>query len=138
MKLTRPIAVLVVTIILLLSANQMAEAQTHVVRGGEENPMITIGKSTLYGAGTGLLLGLALTLVVDEDTGDVIKWSFVGGTFGGFLVGVYHVATRPSASSALLQFDEAGFARLAVPEPKVMVRKKSGWEMQLNLVSLKL
>lgn len=138
MKLNHPIAIVIMVIVLLFSVNQIAEAQTHVVRGGDENPVLTIGKSTLYGAGTGLLLGLALTLVVDEDTGDVLKWSFVGGTFGGFLIGVYHVATRPSASSALLQFDESGLARIAVPEPKIRLRRQAGLEMQLNLVSLKL
>jgi len=138
MKLNHPIAVILVAIILILGVSQMAEAQTHVVRGGDENPVLTIGKSTLYGAGTGVLLGLALTLVVDEDTGDVLKWSFVGGTFGGFLIGVYHVATRPSPSSALLQFDETGLACITVPEPQIRLRRQAGLEMQLNLVSLKL
>lgn len=138
MKPNHPMAIVVVVIVLLLSVNQIAQAQTHVVRGGDENPVVTIGKSTLYGAGTGLLLGLALTLVIDEDTGDVIKWSFVGGTFGGFILGIYHVATRPSPSSALLQFDETGLARIGVPEPQIMLRRQTGLEMKLNLVSLKL
>ena len=37
-----------------------AQADMSVIRGGQENPMATVGKSTLYGAGTGLLAGAAI------------------------------------------------------------------------------
>jgi hypothetical protein len=104
---------------MILSFSKEVHAQVQVVRSGQENPMVTIGKSTLYGGATGLLVGLALSLVVDEDTGTVLKWGFVGGTLGGLMFGIYHVATRPQPSSALLQFDSDRLAKVAVPQPQV-------------------
>jgi hypothetical protein len=38
-----------------------------------------------------------------NDDADIVKWSFVSGTFIGFGYGIYHVATRPKAT-ALIQF----------------------------------
>jgi hypothetical protein len=109
-----------------------AQAQVQVIRGGNENPMIAIAKSTIYGAGTGLLLGLALTLVVDEDTGDILKWSFVSGTFVGFGVGVYHVANRPQPSSAL-QFDGIHLARIRVPETQLASKSANAYDTKKSL-----
>lgn len=128
---------LFVTIVLIVSSNSEVKAQVHVVRSGQENPVITIGKSTLYGAATGVLLGLALTLVVDEPTGDVLKWSFVGGTFGGFILGVYHVATRPQPSSAMLQLDSGGLAKMTLPKPQFRFNNRA-LEFRVNVVSFSL
>ena len=107
-----------------LAFSSSAEAQVTFIRGSHENPVISIAKSTLYGGATGILLGLALTLVVDESTGDILKWSFVGGTFGGFLYGIYHVSTRPQPTAALLQFDTKGLAKVAVPKPQVQFNRE--------------
>lgn len=58
-----------------------------------EDDILTIGKSALYGAATGLLLGAATALVVDSgDRDDAIRWGIVIGTFGGFGYGVYKVS----------------------------------------------
>lgn len=133
---------LLIVLIVSFSVSSNLHAQVQVVRTGQENPVITIGKSTLYGGATGLLLGLALSLVVDEDTGDIVKWSFVGGTFGGFLVGIYHVASRPQPSSALLQFDSSRLVKVALPQPHVRFRSaKDGSrhrELEVSLVSITL
>lgn len=125
MKLRNGLSILVIALMVIFSFTSETNAQVSVVRGGEENPVITIGKSTLYGAGTGLLLGLALSLVVDEDTGDVVKWSFVGGTFGGFLLGIYHVASRPGPGTALLEFDKSRMTKINIPEPQLKFTKAS-------------
>ena len=98
--------------------------------------VVTIGKSTLYGGATGLLLGLALALVVDESTGDIMRWSFVTGTFGGFLIGVYHVANRPQPSSAMLQFNASGLVKVALPKPELRLGSNRSLGLRLNLVSL--
>jgi uncharacterized membrane protein YdcZ (DUF606 family) len=127
-----------VTVLIMLWMISPVQAQVTVVRTGEENPMVTIAKSTLYGAATGVILGLALSLAVDEDFGDVMKWSFVGGTLGGFFIGVYHVATRSQPSSALLQFNETGFARVALPTPVLRVSKDRSLDLRVSLVSLTL
>jgi hypothetical protein len=126
---------LLLMVLMLVMAGE-SSAQVTVVRGGSENPVITIGKSTLYGGATGLLLGLALSLVVDEDTGDIVKWSFVGGTFGGFFLGAYHVATRPQPRSAFLQFDSTRLVKIGIPQPQV--RLQGDRSMSVPIVSLSL
>ena len=137
MKTRTCILPLLIVISMIFFINSETQAQVQVVRSGQENPVITIGKSTLYGAATGTLLGLALTLVVDEPTEDVLKWSFVGGTFGGFFLGVYHVATRPQPSAAMLQFDASGLTRVRFPEPQFRLNNRAR-EFRLSMVSLSL
>ncbi|MBD3236221.1 MAG: hypothetical protein GF330_05935 [Candidatus Eisenbacteria bacterium] len=52
-------------------------------------PLLTVSKNMLLGGATGLVLGGTLTLVVDEeDRSEVVRWSAVLGTFGGFALGV--------------------------------------------------
>jgi len=137
MKLRVVCLVFLILLVVLVSVHS-SYAQVQVVRSGQENPVVTIGKSTLYGAGTGLLLGLALSLVINEDTGDVVKWSFVTGTFGGFFLGVYHVASRPSASSALLQFEGGRLAKVRFPEPQIRWLRSRQMEFRVSLVSVSL
>ncbi len=132
-----PRVLLIILMILALSTNAMS--QVTVVRGGHENPMVTIGKSTLYGAGTGLLIGLALSLALESDSEEIFRWSFVGGTVAGFAVGVMHVARRPQPqSAALLQFDSKGLAKVTVPEPQVRFTRNKKLDFKVNLVSLSL
>ncbi len=132
-----------VIMFIFLAFSSSAEAQVTIIRGSHENPVISIAKSTLYGGATGILLGLALTLVVDESTGDILKWSFVGGTFGGFLYGIYHVSTRPQPTAALLQFDTKGLAKVVVPKPQVQFNRErfsrdKSLDFKITLMSLSL
>lgn len=138
MKTKNLLQIMLVVLLLVLSFSSVVKAQVAVLRGGEENPVITIGKSTLYGAGTGVLLGLALSLVVDEDFGEIMKWSFVGGTIGGFAIGVIHVATRSKPSSAMLQFDSGRLAKVTVPRPELRLNSSKSLDFRVNLVSLSL
>jgi hypothetical protein len=89
-------------------------AQVSVIREGHENPVLTVAKSTLWGGLAGLVLGGAIALVAEDNEADIVKWSFVAGTFGGFAFGVYHVATRERPTSALFEVDGSGLA-LRVP-----------------------
>ncbi len=134
------IKILSATIMLLLvfMTNGVSQAQVTVVRGGQENPVVTIGKSTLYGGATGLLLGLALALVIEDNTGEIMRWSFVGGTFGGFLIGVYHVANRPQPASAMLQFNSSGLAKVTLPKPELSLGSNRSLGLKVNLISLSL
>lgn len=138
MRVRNHLLFLLVILSLVFSINTQAQAQVTVVRGGSENPVVTIGKSTFYGGATGLLLGLALTLVIEEDTGDILKWSFVGGTFGGFLLGIYHVANRPQPSSALLQFDSGKLVKLNVPKPRVTFTRDRSVDFKVPIASFSL
>jgi hypothetical protein len=113
-----------ILLILLIAAGD-ATAQVEVHRRGEENPMVTIAKATMWGGVAGLILGGAVALVADDNQGDIIKWSLVGGVFFGFGFGVYHVLTRPEPTGALLEFDRGGFA-LAMPTVNVGVERIPG------------
>lgn len=63
----------------------------HTARAQDD--ILLIGKSALYGAATGLLLGGVTALVVDSnDRGDAVRWGIVLGTFGGFAYGIYKVS----------------------------------------------
>ena len=92
-----------------------AAAQVQVVRRGEENPVKSVFKSTLYGGGAGLLLGLATSLLVDDEDAkeETVKWFFVGGTFFGFGYGIYHVTHRPEPRAALTLRRSGTFAPAA-------------------------
>jgi hypothetical protein len=104
---------------ILLSS--VASAQIVETRQGDANPMVSVFKSTLYGAGAGTLLGLAVELIDDDSDGEATKWGFVSGTFFGFIYGFYHVATRPEPGSALLEIREGEIA-LAMPHLDARIR----------------
>ena len=59
----------------------------------EDNTMIRISKSTVYGGLLGLLLGGAVAIVVDDNRDKPIRWGLVLGMFGGFAYGVYSAST---------------------------------------------
>ena len=104
-----------------------SDAQVTVVREGQENPVVTVAKSTLWGGLAGLVLGSAIALAVEENEDDIVKWFFVGGTIGGFGFGIYHVATRERPASALLQIDGEG---PVIRAPVVFVRSAGGGTTQ--------
>ncbi len=114
-----PMRCLALLFFFALLAVTPSDAQVTVVREGQENPVVTVAKSTLWGGLAGLVLGSAIALVVEDNEDDVVKWFFVGATVGGFGLGIYHVATREGPSSALLQIDREG---VVVRAPVVFVR----------------
>jgi len=134
--------VLTTTVMLIcffsLSFTPTAKAQVTVVRGGNENPMISVAKSTFYGALTGLLVGGALVLATKADNGDIMRWSFVGGVFGGLAIGLYHVANRPGPSNSILQFNTKGLRKAQLPKPVIRLSRKAGVEINVPLMSFSL
>jgi hypothetical protein len=57
-----------------------------------DEKLLSIARTTVYGALLGGLLGLASTLIVDEDhRGDAVRWGVALGTFGGF---AYAIASQ--------------------------------------------
>jgi len=127
----------VIIFILLVAIVPAAGAQT-TVRVGEENPVATIAKATLWGGLAGLVLGGATALVVDDNEEEIVKWFFVGGTFFGFGYGLYHVSTRKSADTGLLDIDSGG---LAVSAPSIGLSKvgsneAKSWKTSVTLLTL--
>jgi len=67
-----------------------------------------LARSTILGAGTGLILGGTYTLVADEvDTGAVLRWSLAGGAAGGLILGLVDVLSGADDAT-----DEPGALRL--------------------------
>ena len=117
--------------LLLAGLAPIAGAAVNVERTGSENPMQEVAKSTVWGGIAGLVLGSAIALANNGDNGgDIIKWSFVGGTFLGFGYGLYHVSSRPRPS-ALLEVEE-GTVRLGSLAPTI----EPGNGARIRLVSL--
>jgi hypothetical protein len=96
--------------------SRAAVAAVNVERHGSENPMQEVAKSVIYGGLTGLVIGSAIAIADDGgNDGDIIRWSFVGGTFFGLAYGIYHVHTRPQA---LLELED-GEPRLGSLMPTI-------------------
>lgn len=119
-------------VLVLLPADGAAQVEVH--RQGEENPVLTVSKSIVYGGLAGLVLGGALALAVEENEGDIVKWFFVGGTFAGFGAGVYHVTHRAQPSAALFQITP-GETRVALPAPEWYGTPGDGRGVRLSLLS---
>ncbi|RPJ45258.1 MAG: hypothetical protein EHM19_05590 [Candidatus Latescibacterota bacterium] len=118
---SRSVFFLALAIALSVSAPPGASAQVVVSRQGDENPAISITKSIFWGGLGGLILGSAIALVAEEDEGEIIKWSFVGGTFAGLAVGIWHVTNRPEPRGALLEWAPDGL-RVAAPAVRFEAR----------------
>ena len=80
-----------------------ASAAVNVERKGAENPVAEVFKSTVYGALAGLVVGGAIALAVNDEnsSGDIMRWSFVGGTMIGLGAGIYFVSKRPQPTALL-------------------------------------
>jgi len=112
--------------VLLFSLAAPALAAVNVERRGDENPMVEVARSTMYGALAGTLIGSALALASDSNGGSAVKWGFVVGTFAGAGFGLYTVATRPQPSAVLEwkdgRFAGGGLAALEAAPGSVRVR----------------
>jgi len=89
-------------------------ADVSVRRESDENPMVEISRSILYGGLAGLMVGGAIAWATEsDDAGEILRWSFVGGTMVGLVAGVAFAARRPQPTS-LLELD-AGELRVHAP-----------------------
>lgn len=100
-------------------ARAETRASIQIQRQGMENPMLEVAKTTVWGGLAGAAIGAALALGVPDSphNGDLLKWSFIGGTAVGFFAGIQHINSRPDAN-ALLEFQD-GATRIhpALPAP---------------------
>ena len=103
-------------------------AQVIEERKGESNPGALLFKTTLYGVGTGLILGGAYALVEDNpdvSTSEALRWSAAGGAVGGLLVGLVYLIAGPTPKGDAEEVDthhEGG----AAPDARHPVRSKKG------------
>lgn len=112
-----------------------SSAQVIETREAESNPSSVLFRSTLYGAGTGFVLGGAYALVDGDDpsTGELLRWGTAIGAGAGLLIGLVYVASRADAAEdgrqaslpegAGLLHIERGDVRLSVPAVSSRVRE---------------
>ncbi len=95
-----------------------ASAAINVNRSGQENPMVEVARSCVYGGLAGLVVGGALAVATKDNhnDGEIIRWSFATGTLLGLGMGLWYVTSRPPAT-ALLQYRD-GTLRAGVPLPE--------------------
>lgn len=118
--------------LLLICTPVGARAQVVETRKSEANPAGVIFKATLYGVGTGLVLGGAYALIEEDDdvdTGDALKWGAAIGAAGGLVVGLIYAATRaePQGSVEELETHDSGSKfRMTLNPGLTLVPARSG------------
>ena len=127
-QLRKILAVLMIAITALNGTAQAAEDQ--------ESSVVTVGKSTFYGALTGLLVGGAAALVSGGSSGEILKWSFVGGTAAGLIWGVHDVSTRPEHGSAMFSLKSDGSTKVSVPKPQLILSDNGSLGFDMTIFSL--
>jgi hypothetical protein len=112
MKLPRSFASVAFALVLLVGVHDSLRAQVIETRESEGNPVVTVFKGSLYGAGTGLVLGGAWALLESDSRGeteDILKWSVGVGALTGAAVGALYLLFRENP-------DDDG-AAVVVPAP---------------------
>ena len=119
---------------------------------GDSNPGKSIFRTTLYGAGTGLVLGGAYALIEDDEdtsTVDCLKWGTAIGAATGLVIGIVYVVARPEPKGDIESVDEDDDAEEEsslihnLEPPTVMMASRSDLlgnkdrEVALNLVNLR-
>ena len=102
-------------------------AEVDIERGGVENPVVEVFRSTVYGALAGVAVGGAIALAVGSDADEILRWSIVGGTAVGLGAGVYFVSRRPQPA-AMLELKDGG---LSLHPPTPQLEPGGGVSMQL-------
>ncbi len=98
----------------------------YIEKKERSDPLITIGKHTLYGFSTAWLLYFALARAIgdDADLEGLGKWILVGGTVGGFIWGIHRASQDSKAESALFQFHRTHLAKVTFPKPRVHLKQR--------------
>lgn len=147
MRLSRYLATAVIAVALLPGSHQDLTAQVVTARDSEANPASALFRATLYGAGTGLVLGGAYALVDDDGdpgTGQILKWGVAGGVAAGLLVGLIYVVTRPEAEGSIgdegmiqLRGGELDVSPLGILDTEAGALGPDPGALDLNLVAVR-
>jgi hypothetical protein len=88
--------------VLVTLAAPASEAAVNIERESHENPVVEVFRSTIYGGLAGLVVGGAIAWATEsDDSGEIVKWGFVTGTFVGLAAGIAFAARRPQPTSLL-------------------------------------
>ncbi len=118
---------------LFVSATAPAFAAVNVERRGDENPMVEVARSVMWGALAGAVVGGAVALAdKSPENGEPIRIGVVAGTFVGLAYGLWWSTHRPSGAAMIELRDgtlranaipalEFGITPAGVPEARVKV-----------------
>lgn len=97
MRTRASIAATLTAVTLTVGLPGTLSGQVVEARESEANPASVLFRSTLYGAGTGLVLTGAYALIDDDDVGERLRWGTAIGAGAGLLVGLVYLASRSDA-----------------------------------------
>jgi uncharacterized membrane-anchored protein YitT (DUF2179 family) len=103
------------SVVLLAGAAPPAGARVNVERRSDENPVVEVARSVMWGALGGAMVGAAIALAdKDPNNEDPIRYGIVTGTFVGLGYGLWWSAHRPSGG-AMLEFRDGTLRAQAIP-----------------------
>lgn len=128
MKLPRHLTSAALVLVLILGVHDSLRAQVVEERESDSNPVVTMFRGTLYGAGTGLLLGGAYALIESDsqdETWDILKWGTAGGAIAGAAVGLVYVLLRPQpeGDADVVGMVDASNGRVSFGAPTLLTRR---------------
>ena len=128
MRLPRSFASAALALVMIVGAQESLRAQVVETRESESNPVVTVFRGTLYGAGTGLLLGGAYALIESDgadETEEILKWGVAGGAIAGAAVGLVYVLLRPQAEgdADVIGMVDASNGQVSFGLPTVVARR---------------
>lgn len=132
LNMKRWMSMLALACLLISMGAPAARAAVNVERNSAENPVVEISRSVIYGGLAGLVVGGAIALASESDnSGDIVRWCFVGGTLAGLAAGIYFVSSRPQPR-AVIEVD-GGALRLHAPQ----LGKSAAGGAQVPLVAVR-
>jgi hypothetical protein len=112
-----------------------AGARVNVNRSSDENPMVEVARSVMWGAAAGTMVGVAVAFADKSgDNTDPIRIGLVAGTFVGLGYGLWWSAHRPSG--AMLEFSDGALRAQAVPSIELGVTPGGTAEARVRLIGL--
>ncbi|MFI5372826.1 MAG: hypothetical protein ACHQ52_14830 [Candidatus Eisenbacteria bacterium] len=123
-------------VLVLLAAHVTpAFAEVNVERRSDENPMVEVARSVMWGAAAGAVVGGAIALADSSpDNSDPVKWGIVGGTALGLVYGLWWSARRPSG--AMIEIHDGTLRAQAIPPVELIVTPGGTREARLKVIGV--
>ena len=112
-----------------------AMAEVNVERRSDENPVVEVARSVMWGAVAGAVVGGAVALAdTSPDNSTPVRWGIVGGTALGLAYGLWWSAKRPSG--AMLEIEDGTLRAQAIPPIETAVTPGGTRETRIALVGI--
>jgi hypothetical protein len=125
----------VLVLAMLVGIVESAMAEVNVERRSDENPVVEVARSVMWGAVAGAVVGGAVALAdTSPDNSTPVRWGIVGGTALGLAYGLWWSAKRPSG--AMLEIQDGTLRAQAVPPIEMTVTPGGTRETRVALVGV--